>query len=328
MSFWDGQKSARSRSTGWLVSERTKVAVVGVGHLGSRHARVYAESPGAELVGVADVDLARARAVADAHGIRAVADFTDLIPDVAAASVAVPTVNHREVTAELLEAGVHVLVEKPIAASLAEAREMVDLARKRARVLAVGHTERHNPGVQALLRGARNPRFIEVHRLGSFSPRSLDIDVVLDLMIHDLDVVAALVGEEVSSIEAVGVPVLTGRVDIANARLRFANGCVANITASRVSQEKIRKLRFFEPERYVSLDYQKQEAISYRLVRPPGAPPEIRRDDLEVVQDEPLRRELEDFLHAVATGGSPKVNGEEGLKALALALEVVRAMEK
>ena len=310
------------------MSERTKVAVVGVGHLGSRHARVYAESPNAELVGVADADLERARTVADAHGVRAVADVRELISDIAAASVAVPTVSHREVTAKLLEAGVHVLVEKPIAGSLTEAREMVDLARQRARVLAVGHTERHNPAVEALVASPRDPRFVEVHRLGSFSPRSLDIDVVLDLMIHDLDVVAALVGEEVSSLEAVGVPVLTGRVDIANARLRFANGCVANITASRVSQEKIRKLRFFEPERYVSLDYQKQEAISYRLVRAEGAAPEIRRDDLEVVRDEPLRRELEDFLHAVATGESPKVNGEGGLKALELALEVVEAMER
>ena len=308
------------------MSERTKVAVVGVGHLGSRHARIYAESPNAELVGVADVDLAKARAVADAHGVRAAADVAELIPDIAAASVAVPTVSHRDVTAELLEAGVHVLVEKPMARSLVEAREMVDLARERARVLAVGHTERHNPAVEALLRGPRNPRFIEVHRLGSFSPRSLDIDVVLDLMIHDLDVVAALVRQEVSSLEALGVPVLTGRVDIANARLRFKNGCVANVTASRVSQEKIRKLRFFEPERYVSLDYQKQEAVSYRLVRSPGASPEIRRDDLEVVQDEPLRRELEDFLRAVASGGSPKVDGEGGLKALELALQVVEAM--
>lgn len=304
------------------------MGVVGVGHLGARHARVYAESPDAELMGVADVDLSRARAVADSYGVRAVADFTELVPEIDAASVAVPTVGHRDVTSSLLEAGVHVLVEKPIASSLAEAREMVDLARKEALVLAVGHTERYNPAVEALLSGARNPRFIEVHRLGSFSPRSLDIDVVLDLMIHDLDVVSTLVRQEVSSLEAVGVPVLTGRIDIANARLRFANGCVANITASRVSQEKIRKLRIFEPERYVSLDYQKQEAVSYRLLRTPGAAPEIFREDLEVVSDEPLRRELEDFLKAVATGCSPKVTGEDGLKALALALEVVSAMER
>ncbi|HEY7697386.1 MAG TPA: Gfo/Idh/MocA family oxidoreductase [Vicinamibacteria bacterium] len=310
------------------MSERTKVGVMGVGHLGSRHARLYAESAGAELVGVADVDIERARAVAASHGVRAVADFTELVSEIDAASVAVPTVSHRDVTLRLLDAGVHVLVEKPIAASLPEAREMVDLAREKALVLAVGHTERHNPAVEALLRGPRDPRFIEVHRLGSFSPRSLDIDVVLDLMIHDLDVVSTLVGQEVSSLEAVGVPVLTGRIDIANARLRFANGCVANVTASRVSQEKIRKLRFFEWERYVSLDYQKQEAVSYRLVRSPGAAPEIRREDLTVLPDEPLRRELEDFLHAVVTGGSARVTGEDGLKALALALEVVQDMEK
>jgi predicted dehydrogenase len=310
------------------VSKRTRVGVVGVGHLGSRHARIYAESPAAELVGVADLDIDRARAVAGAHGGRAAADFRDLVSEIDAASVAVPTVSHREVTRSLLDAGIHVLVEKPIAPRLAEAREMVNLAREKALVLSVGHTERHNPAVDALLRGSRDPRFIEVHRLGSFSPRSLDIDVVLDLMIHDLDVVSVLVGCEVSSLEAVGVPVLTGRIDIANARLRFGNGCVANITASRVSQEKIRKLRCFEPERYVSLDYQKQEAVSYRLVRSPGAAPEIRREDLEVAPDEPLRRELEDFVRAVQTGGRPKVTGEDGVKALELALEVVNAMER
>jgi predicted dehydrogenase len=310
------------------VGEKTKVAVVGVGHLGSRHARVYAESPNAVLVGVADTDLERARAVAGAYGVRAVADAAELVSEIDAASVAVPTVSHREVTASLLEAGVDVLLEKPIAATLAEAREMVDLAKSRGRTLAVGHTERHNPAVAALLKSASDPRFIEVHRLGSFSPRSLDIDVVLDLMIHDLDVVATLVREKISSLEAVGVPVLTGRVDIANARLRFANGCVANITASRVSQEKIRKLRLFEPSRYVSLDYQKQEAVSYRLVRSPGAAPEIRRDDLPIVRDEPLRLEIEDFLRAAAKGGNPRVTGEDGVKALELALDVVAAMAR
>jgi predicted dehydrogenase len=191
----------------------------------------------------------------------------------------------------------------------------------------VGHTERFNPAVEALLESVENPRFIEVHRLGSFSPRSLDIDVVLDLMIHDLDVVSALVGEEVASLEAVGVPVLTGRVDIANARIRFQGGAVANLTASRVSQEKVRKLRCFEPARYVSLDYQKQEALCYRLVPGDRGKPEIRRENLALVQDEPLRREIEDFLTAVKTGGRPKVSGEDGVKALSLALEVVAAMK-
>jgi predicted dehydrogenase len=310
------------------VLSRTKVVVVGVGHLGSRHARIYAESSNAELVGVVDTDFARARSVADAHGVRAFDDVSELGSEITAASVAVPTVSHLEVSRKLFEAGVHVLVEKPIAASLPEAREMVELARRNGLTLAVGHTERHNPAVEALLASVRNPRFIEVHRLGSFSARSLDIDVVLDLMIHDLDVVAALVGEEVSSLEAVGVPVLTGRVDIANARIRFAGGSVANITASRVSLEKVRKLRCFEPARYVSLDYQKQEAVSYRLIRAEGAPPEIRREDFSVVQDEPLRRELEDFLRAVRTVGKPLVNGEDGAKALALALKVAAEIEE
>jgi predicted dehydrogenase len=309
------------------MSERTRVAVAGVGHLGSRHARLYAESPNAELVGVADRDLTRAREVAKTYGVRAVEDVRELASEIAAASVAVPTESHQDVAARLLLAGVHVLVEKPIAAGLSEAREMVDLARARGLVLAVGHTERHNPAVEALLAKASNPRFIEVHRLGSFSPRSLDIDVVLDLMIHDLDVVAALVGEDVVSVEAVGVPVLTPRVDIANARIRFRGGAVANLTASRVSLEKIRKLRCFEPARYVSVDYQKQEAVSYRLVKREGAPPAIERDDLPVTGDEPLRRELEDFLRAVKTGGRPLVEGEDAVRALELALRVVAAME-
>jgi predicted dehydrogenase len=257
-----------------------------------------------------------------------VTDFEELLPGIDAASVAVPTVAHRDVTERLLRAGVHVLVEKPIAASLSEAREMVAVAAEQSRVLAVGHTERHNPAVEALLSRARDPRFIEVHRLGSFSPRSLDIDVVLDLMIHDIDVVTALVEDDVLSLEAVGVPVLTPRVDIANARLRFSRGCVANITASRVSQEKVRKLRVFERDRYVSLDYQTQEAVSYRLVPTEGPRPDIRKEELAVKREEPLRRELLDFLQAVRGGSRPKVSGEEGLRALDLALRVVRAIEE
>jgi predicted dehydrogenase len=307
------------------VSEKTRVAVVGVGELGSRHARLYAEIPEAELVGVVDVDPERARRVAEAYGARATSDLGELLPRIDAASVAVPTASHREVTANLLAAGVHVLVEKPIAARLSEGREMLAMAERVGRVLAVGHTERHNPAVEALLEQSRDPRFIEVHRLGSFSARSLDIDVVLDLMIHDLDVVLTLVGSGIRSVDAVGVPVLTPRVDIANARLRFENGSVANLTASRVSQDKIRKLRVFERDRYVSLDYQTQEAVRYQLVsgNKPGARPEILREELEIAREEPLRRELSDFLRAVATGVRPKVTGEEALRALDLALRIV-----
>jgi predicted dehydrogenase len=300
--------------------------VIGVGQLGSRHARLYSEIPEARLTGVADIDSDRARSIGDSSGCRAVTDFHELLPDIDAASVAVPTSAHHEVTMRLLERGVHVLVEKPIAGSLDEAREMVECAERRGLVLAVGHTERHNPAVEALLDQKKDPRFVEVHRLGSFSPRSLDIDVVLDLMIHDLDVVSALVGRDVVSLEAVGVPVLTPRVDIANARIRFEGGCVANLTASRVSSEKVRKLRVFERDRYVSLDYQSQEALRYQVVPGEGPRPGIAREELPVTREEPLKRELQDFLRAVSRGGAARVTGEDGLRALDLALRVVRSM--
>lgn len=315
---------------GFAMAERVRVAVIGVGELGSRHARLYSELDAAELIGVADIASERCHEVSEQYGVRGVSDFRELVADVQAASVAVPTVDHEAITTALLDAGVHVLVEKPIAPTVDEALRMTTLAREKNLRLAVGHTERYNPGVEAVLAQVQDPRFIEVHRLGSFSPRSLDIDVVLDLMIHDLDVVRALVGREVVSVEAVGVPVLTPKVDIANARLKFDGGAVANITASRVSQEKIRKLRVFERDRYVSLDYQSQEAVRFQLV--PGnaggaaGRPNIEKDDLNVQNAEPLRRELEDFLDAVATGRDPRVGGDDGRAALELALRVVEAM--
>jgi predicted dehydrogenase len=309
------------------MTEKLRVGVIGVGELGSRHARIYDELAGAELVGVADIDPVRCAAISKAYGVRAVADFRELVPDVQAASVAVPTVDHEAVTLALLDAGVHVLVEKPIASTLDQARAMTVRAREREVCLAVGHTERYNPAVVAVLEQVGDPRFIEVHRLGSFSPRSLDIDVVLDLMIHDLDVVRQLVGRDVVSVEAVGVAVLTPRVDIANARLRFEGGAVANITASRVSQEKTRKLRIFERDRYVSLDYQAQEAVCFQLVSAgEGQRPNIQKDDLSVANEEPLKYELEDFIEAAATGRKPRVGGDDATAALELALRVVGAM--
>ena len=312
---------------------RVRVAVIGVGELGSRHARLYSELDDAELIGVADIDSNRCREISEQYGIRGVNDFNELVPDVHAASVAVPTLDHEAITTALLDAGVHVLVEKPIAPGLEQALRMTTRAREKNLRLAIGHTERYNPGVEAVLAQIEDPRFIEVHRLGSFSPRSLDIDVVLDLMIHDLDVVRALVGREVVSVEAVGVPVLTPKVDIANARLKFDGGAVANITASRVSQEKVRKLRVFERDRYVSLDYQTQEAVRFQLVAnsdssdgDDGGRPNIQKADLNVQNEEPLRRELRDFLDAVATGREPRVTGEDGRAALELALRVVSAI--
>lgn len=311
--------------------DRVRVAVIGVGQLGSRHARLYSELDAAELVGVADIDIDRCRRISKQYGVRGVTDFNELVPGVHAASVAVPTFDHEAITTALLDAGVHVLVEKPIAPTVEHALRMTTLARENNLRLAVGHTERYNPGVEAVLAQVKDPRFIEVHRLGSFSPRSLDIDVVLDLMIHDLDVVLALVAREVVSVEAVGVPVLTPKVDIANARLKFEGGAVANITASRVSQEKTRKLRVFERDRYVSLDYQTQEAVRFQLVPNrdggDGGRPNIEKDDLTVQNEEPLRRELVDFLDAVATGREPRVGGEDGRAALELAIRVVDAME-
>lgn len=300
---------------------------MGVGALGSRHARVYADLPQAELIGVADIDLDRARSVADTYGVAATTDYRELLSRVRAASVTVPTIAHREVAVDLMQAGIDVLVEKPMAAALDEAEEMIDAARENQRVLGVGHTERYNPAVEALLGYCEDPRFIEVHRLASFNPRSLDIDVVLDLMIHDLDVVSSLVRSDIQHVEAIGVPVLTERADIANARLRFKSGCVANLTASRISEEKMRKLRVWERESYVSLDYLAQEAWSYRLEKGEGRL-EVVRQKLPTESQEPLKRELEDFLEAVIAGGTPRVSGEDGLQALRLAHRVMEAMGK
>lgn len=247
-----------------------RVAVVGVGHLGKHHARILASLPGVELTAVVDTNQARAEEIAAANGTRALMRATSLIGKVDAVSIAVPTEQHLAVALPFLEAGTSVLVEKPMARSLEEADLMIAAAAKSGAVLAVGHTERFNPAVEVARPMLTDPRFIEVHRLGTFPERSLDIDVVFDLMIHDLDVVLSLVHSEVESIEAVGVPVLTGRVDIANARLRFANGCIANLTASRISRDRVRKIRFFQPAAYVSIDYGAQKVEMYRLVKGEG----------------------------------------------------------
>jgi predicted dehydrogenase len=225
-----------------------------------------------------------------------------------------------------LERGIPVLVEKPLARSVEEADQLIALAAARGTVLAVGHTERFNPAVAAAAAHLQNPRFVEVHRLGTFPERSLDIDVVFDLMIHDLDIVLSLVGGEVASVEAVGVPVLTGRVDIANARLRFENGCIANITASRISRDRVRKIRFFQADAYLSIDYAAQEVEMYRLVKSEAPRPVIEGGKLEVLREEPLVRELSDFLDAVRSGRPPVVTGEDGRRALALAQRITDRM--
>jgi predicted dehydrogenase len=303
-----------------------RVAAIGVGHLGRHHARILSALPGATLVGVVDVKQDRAAEIAAAHGSQPFTDYRDLFGRVDAVSIAVPTQAHLEVASAFLDRGIPVLVEKPLARSVDEADRMIDLAASRGTTLAVGHTERFNPAVAAASRVLRDPRFIEVHRLGTFPERSLDIDVVFDLMIHDLDVVLSIVPSSVASIEAVGVPVLTGRVDIANARLRFENGCIANITASRISRDRVRKIRFFQPDAYLSIDYAAQEVEVYRLVRGAGERPGIAGGKIDVPREEPLARELADFLGAVREGRPPLVTGRDGRRALELAERITERM--
>jgi len=303
-----------------------RVAAIGVGYLGRHHARILSTLPGVDLIAVVDINQPRAAEMAGLYGTRALADYREIVGKVDAVTIAVPTERHCEVALKFLEAGVPVLVEKPMARSLDEADAMIQAARRAAVVLAVGHTERFNPAVAAARSVLADPRFIEVHRLGTFPERSLDIDVVFDLMIHDLDVVLSLVRSDVESIEAVGVPVLTGRVDIANARLRFANGCIANVTASRISRDRVRKIRFFQPFAYVSIDYSAQKVELWRLVREAGVAPRIDGGELDVATEEPLKRELADFVEAIASKREPMVSGEDGRRALALATQVVRAM--
>ena len=296
-----------------------RIAVIGVGYLGRHHARILAALPGATLVGVVDKNAARAREVADANRTLAIADYRELLGKVDAVTIAVPTELHAEMAMPFLGAGVGVLVEKPMTNSLPAADGLIAAARASGAVLAVGHTERFNPAVAAARPLLTDPRFIEVHRLGTFPERSLDIDVVFDLMIHDLDVVLSLVGSEVDAIEAVGVPVLTGRVDIANVRLRFKNGCIANITASRISRDRVRKIRFFQPAAYLSIDYAAQKIEMWKLVKGDGPTPAIEGGEVDVRNEEPLARELADFVDAVGTRRTPLVSGVEGRRALALA---------
>jgi predicted dehydrogenase len=304
-----------------------RVAVIGVGHLGRHHARILSELPGARLTAVVDTIEERARAAAEPSGAAVLTDYRALQNNVDAITIAVPTELHRDIAQPFLERGIPVLVEKPMARSLAEADDLLQAARKSNAVLAVGHTERYNPAIAAILPLVSRPRFIEVHRLGAFPDRSLDIDVVFDLMIHDLDVILSLVKSPVSAIEAVGVPVLTTRYDIANARLRFEDGCIANITASRISRERVRKIRFFQQDAYISIDYAAQEVEGYRLVRRDGARPDIQGGQLPVQREEPLKRELADFVGAVREKRAPLVTGEDGRRALALAQAIAERME-
>ncbi len=294
-----------------------KVAVIGVGHLGKHHARIYNEMPDVELFGVVDLQPGRAGEVSQSYGTRSFTDYRDLFGNVDAVSLAVPTTEHARIGADLLEHGIDVLVEKPIASTLDEARMLIDTASRHGRVLQTGHVERFNPVVTAAIEVATTPQFFEIHRLAAFTPRSLDIDVVLDLMIHDLDIVLRLVSSPVAEVRAVGIPVLSRKADIANARVEFENGCVANLTASRVSFEKVRKLRFFQPHDYISVDYASQTGtmVSLRMGR-------VIENKLEPPTGEPLKFELESFVRSVGARSTPVVSGEDGLRALELAMSI------
>jgi len=307
-----------------------RVGVIGVGYLGRHHARLYTELPGAMLVGVADVDENRARDVAAATRARAFTDYREMLPQVDAVSVVVPTIQHHRVAMDCLDAGLDVLLEKPMTVTLAEADELIAQADAKRRIIQIGHLERFNGAVRALAPRLTAPRFIESHRLGPFVGRGTDVHVILDLMIHDLDIILSLVRSPLTDIRAVGVPVLTSNIDIANTRLEFADGCVANVTASRVSKDAIRKLRVFQPDAYFSLDYQKQEVIMARRVD--GAAeaglPAIDIQTLAIEKEEPLKAQLSAFLDSVATRRAPLVSGREGRNALRVALDVLKSIER
>jgi predicted dehydrogenase len=323
-----------------------RVAVVGVGSFGRNHARVYHELQqqglGVELVAVVDGDATKAQAVAAQFGCTALTSPAELAGRVDAASIAVPTVHHLSVAASLMAAGVDVLIEKPLASTLLEADELVRLAAANHRVAQTGHLERFNPAVRSTVPLLTRPMFFEVHRLSVFTPRSLDVDVVLDLMIHDLDVVLSFVNSPVREIRAVGLAVVSGKVDIANVRMEFESGCVANFTASRISTERVRKLRFFQPHEYISLDYGRQDVLQFRVMQDgkfsleqlmgfagsaAGSPiPGVTINKPPVQQEEPLRAELKSFLQAVRARSKPVVSLEDGRKALKVALDIMDAI--
>jgi predicted dehydrogenase len=308
-------------------TNKVRVAVVGTGEFGRNHARVYREIEGAELVGVYDCNAERAASVATEFQTQALRSLEELCGLADAVTVAVPTVEHAAVGCRLLEMGLDVLVEKPMAANLRAADALLEVAQRYPRILQVGHVERFNPAVLAVEPILNHPLFFEVHRLGVFTPRSLDVDVIYDLMIHDLDILLALVNEPVTEVRAVGIPVLTDKVDIAHARLEFAGGAVANVTASRVSTERVRKMRFFQQHEYISLDYARRDALRVGVKRP-GPQPEFAFEKLPAQPVEPLRAELEAFLDAVRTRREPRTSGKAGRAALELAERVMASIQE
>lgn len=328
---------------------RLKVAVVGVGHLGKEHARVYAEMPGVELFGVVDIQRKQAEKVAQQYNTGYFLNYKDIIDKVHAVSIAVPTKSHYAIAKDFLQHGVHVMIEKPMTGTVLEARELIDISKVKGLVLQAGYIERFNPAIAAIKRLSVNPKFIECHRLSPFTFRSADIGVVLDLMIHDIDILLYITNSKVKKFDAVGVNVISDKEDIANVRIQFQNGCVANVTASRVSITPMRKIRLFSEDSYISIDYQKKDALIYKKS------PELTLKSLNIsdtnvstIADlksyvfgdllkiehikmddyEPLKKELESFVDCIVNHKEPVVSGEEGLRAIEVANDILREIEK
>jgi predicted dehydrogenase len=306
--------------------KKLRAGVIGVGHLGQHHARLYASIPGVTLVGVTDQSAERAQEIAGRHAAQAYRNPDDLLKDIDLVSVAVPTSAHYTVAKVCLEAGKHVLVEKPIAVQPAEAHELVALAKVKGCRLQVGHSERFNPIMRLMRPHIQRPAFIEGHRQSSYSPRGTDVDVVLDLMIHDLDLVLSFDLGPVEEVRASGVAVLSPTIDIAQARIQFRSGCVANLTASRVSMSKMRRLRLFQRDQYLSIDFQARLAVILRRRILSGAPPELETESFQGNTDEPLKLQLESFVQAIHTGSRPEVSGEDGAAALDVAHQILAAI--
>jgi predicted dehydrogenase len=310
------------------LTEKIRTAVVGVGYLGQFHAEKYAQLDNSQLVVVVDVDLDRAAQVAEKVGARSCSDFREILGEVDAVSIVVPTQSHYEVAKAFLEHGVHVLLEKPITTTLAEADELIRIAAATKTVLQVGHLERFNPVVLALDGVVSKPGFIESIRIAPFKPRGTDVNVVLDLMIHDIDIIQNIVGAKVEQISSIGTPVFTEEEDIANARIQFANGCIANVTASRISLKSERKMRIFQPDAYISVDFQNKTFAVFRKGGGemfPGVP-NITKEEHSFAQTDALKNEIEAFLDSVATGKPPLVSGEDGRQALETALKIIKKL--
>ncbi|MFW6131096.1 MAG: Gfo/Idh/MocA family protein [Candidatus Aminicenantaceae bacterium] len=303
--------------------DKVKVGIIGVGYLGMQHARILSYLEDAELKGVVDIDFKKAVQIGNRHGVKYYQNYKEMLDEIDAGIVATPTSDHFSISKTLLEEGKSVLVEKPITETIEQGEELVEIAKKNGLILQVGHLERFNPAVEAIEDVISEPKFIEVQRLGSFSARSLDIDVVLDLMIHDLDIILALIKDEVNSIKSSGIHVLSNKIDIANARIEFKSGCIATLTASRVHQGKVRKLRIFEPTSYYSIDYIDQQTKVFPLN---GQQTAIK--SLKITKEEPLKKELQNFFNCIRSKKTTKVSGAEGLRALKLAYRVLEEATK